>query len=228
MPSSVLNIHNLAWGNMIRFLQSTPIDYVWHKGDGKVPSLNFNAVDDKYLIPAFESYLNQLQTGERFVGAIHFRGTHAPYFSSPDHLLWEPNRESNRYDNAVAYLDHNTHALLNLLKRRHLLKNTLIISTADHAEAFGEHGYSGHLHSFFEEESHIPMWIYVPPAVRNHEVLMTALRSNRKRAVSNADIIPTIIELLGLYDGDAVTDYLSRFTGHLNRYQYSRHQPAVL
>ena len=41
-------------------------------------------------------------------------------------------------------------------------KRTVIVVTADHGEAFGEHGITRHAHEVWEELVHVPLFFYVP------------------------------------------------------------------
>ena len=68
-------------------------------------------------------------------------------------------------------------------------KNTLVIITADHGEAFMDHGLLGHANSLFEEELRIPL-IIIPPASTKFKA------SAVSGAVCNIDIYPTILNYL--------------------------------
>ena len=67
-----------------------------------------------------------------------------------------------RYDGAIAYVDASVGRLLEDLQRRGVLRNTVVVITADHGEAFGEHGTVGHGASTYAEEVHVPLVVRMP------------------------------------------------------------------
>lgn len=66
------------------------------------------------------------------------------------------------YDSELVYLDHHIGKLFDELKRRNLYDNTLIIVTADHGEAFGEHDCFEHGKSLYQPEVWVPLIIRYP------------------------------------------------------------------
>ena len=231
--SFLISAHKLEWGNVIEFLSNSSIDYLWHKSTGDVPAMHRRAVDDKYLPLKFSAFLEDQVSQEndnRFFGVIHFRGTHGPYHSSEDSRHWPMDSISNRYDNSIAYLDGVDSALREVLKERQILNNTLIISTADHGEALGEHGYKGHVHTFFEEEAHVPMWIHLPDSLLQNPTLLKTLQANAdgQNAVANTDIVPTVLQLIGLDTHPSVQESLRRLPGQSLGRPLPPHRPVIM
>jgi arylsulfatase A-like enzyme len=66
------------------------------------------------------------------------------------------------YDRCIASLDRELGRLFEVLERRGLLRETLVIITADHGEHFGEQGLFGHGCSLYLPELHVPL-VIVPP-----------------------------------------------------------------
>ncbi|MCJ7771808.1 MAG: sulfatase-like hydrolase/transferase, partial [Desulfobacterales bacterium] len=94
----------------------------------------------------------------------------------------------NRYINACHHLDSQYGRILGLLKDEQLLKNTIVIITGDHGEEFMEKGRWGHNSEFHEEQTRVPLILYIPEA--GNGVI--------DRMVSHLDIQPTIMPLLGV------------------------------
>lgn len=92
------------------------------------------------------------------------------------------------YDGEVAAFDRELGRLLAALAERGLAERTLVIVAADHGEALLEHGHAEHGHSLFEEELHVPL-VLRPPGGGSRRVAT---------AVANLDIVPTILDYLGL------------------------------
>ncbi len=66
------------------------------------------------------------------------------------------------YDAEIEYTDREVGRLLDELKARGQLENTMIVLTSDHGEEFYEHKQFGHGQSTFSELSHIPLFISGP------------------------------------------------------------------
>jgi arylsulfatase len=66
------------------------------------------------------------------------------------------------YDGEVAYLDDVLRRLFAELETRHALDRTIVVVTADHGEALGEHGLYSHAVSLYEPEVHVPLIVRLP------------------------------------------------------------------
>jgi arylsulfatase A-like enzyme len=97
--------------------------------------------------------------------------------------------EMDAYDGGIAYEDDQLGRLLRELDRRGLLRNTLVVVTSDHGEAFGVHGLLDHGNALYFPLIHVPLVLawpgHVPAGVRV------------ARPVSTKDIGATILGLLG-------------------------------
>ena len=94
-------------------------------------------------------------------------------------------RLKDMYDDVILYIDQYIGKLLLILTDLNILKNTVIILTSDHGEAFGEHGYFLH-DKIYKEELHVPLIIRIP-GVSPKRV---------KSFVSLIDVYPTLLDLL--------------------------------
>lgn len=93
----------------------------------------------------------------------------------------------SRYDEEIAYVDHELDRLLTHMERLGLLDRTLVILTSDHGEELFEHGGFEHGHSMYQEVLRVPLMLWGPgvPVGR------------RETPVSVVDIPPTIYEAIG-------------------------------
>ena len=103
---------------------------------------------------------------------------------SPDDLQ----AETDAYDGAIAYVDHEIGRLLDELQRRAVLENTVVIITSDHGEHLGERGYMRHGNTLYPEVVHVPLMILLPEGVR------TGLRVRDE--VSLRDVPATVLSLV--------------------------------
>ncbi len=114
---------------------------------------------------------------------VHFLDAHAPY--SPGA---RGDSDLTRYLKEVASVDGRLGKLREDLRARHLAERAIIILTADHGEAFGEHGTHHHAVSVYEELLRVPLLIHVPG--KEHREVATP--------VSLIDLGPTILDAFGL------------------------------
>jgi arylsulfatase A-like enzyme len=69
------------------------------------------------------------------------------------------------YDGAIAALDRQLQDLFRELQSRDLLRNTLVIVSADHGEEFNEHGQMNHGSSLYFPSVHVPLLVVQPGAI---------------------------------------------------------------
>jgi len=94
------------------------------------------------------------------------------------------------YAGELAWTDAQIGRLREALERHELLEETIVVITSDHGDQFFEHGSLGHRENLFEESTRVPLVLRLPePHPRG--VRIDAL-------VSNADVFPSLLELLDL------------------------------
>ena len=100
------------------------------------------------------------------------------------------------YDAEVRYTDQRIGSFLDALRDRGLLDETLVIVTADHGDAFGEHGYYEHPRYLHDELLHVPMLVGGPGVSGGaHET-----------PVSTLDVVPTLLEGVAVGDRSGSSD----------------------
>jgi arylsulfatase A-like enzyme len=103
---------------------------------------------------------------------------------------------------------------IDFLKEKNLYENSIIILIADHGEQFNEHDGLFHGQSIYNEEIHIPLIIKFPHGEFSGTQIETI--------VSQVDILPTILDYLGIkispeVDGISILDILKLKNNHLKR-----------
>lgn len=125
-------------------------------------------------------------TAGRFFLWAHFMDPHRDYLPHPGFDFGSAPRE--RYDGEVAFADHHLGRVLAALERRGLAGRTIVLVTADHGEAFGEHDIRYHGRRLWEEVVRVPLVIAAP-----------GLEPRRVRTrVSHVSLMRTLCELLGV------------------------------
>lgn len=153
------------------------------------------------------AFLKQRDPQRPFMSFFFFESTHARYDFPPQAVIaspflgdvnyWGMTRESlkprigefkNRYTNAAHWVDVQIGRVLETLRAQGALDNTIVIITGDHGEEFLEKGNWGHNSTFVEEQTHVPMVVWVPGQSAG-EI---------KRVTSHLDIAPTLLQRLGI------------------------------
>jgi arylsulfatase A-like enzyme len=119
----------------------------------------------------------------------HFFDPHKQYVDHPELPLFGRG-ERAKYFREVMFTDAQVGRLLDALAALpgDVAQHTAVVVTADHGEAFAEHGMSWHGVELWEELVRVPLMIYVPGlAPRRVEVPR-----------SQIDLAPTLLGLLGL------------------------------
>jgi arylsulfatase A-like enzyme len=93
-----------------------------------------------------------------------------------------------QYDAAIHYLDLQLGNLFTRFKQLGLYDDCLLIVTSDHGEAFGEKDMFAHGVSVYQDQVHVPLIIKYPKTRQSSVVT---------DYVSVADLMPTILDLLG-------------------------------
>jgi arylsulfatase len=106
------------------------------------------------------------------------------------------------YDAEIAYNDEGVGNFLDALRDRGLYENSLLIVTADHGDAFGEHGYYEHPRYLHEDLTRVPVFVR-PPGGRNEVVSTPAstldIAATIETAISRSSAGPgaPLLELQG-------------------------------
>lgn len=173
---------------------------------------------DRMFIPTDEKLTAQALSwitsnrSERFFAYLHYMATHAPYpvperyeniyvkekiqnridfpCSTIEVSAAQKRDLINRYDNAIKFIDDEIDRLLTALEALGLKEDTLLIITADHGEAFGEHGAWTHGEILYQETIRVPLIMRYPKIIRGQ------MASNE--LVGLIDIKPTILNITGI------------------------------
>ena len=142
-------------------------------------------VNDEFL-----GWVNRREDTRPYFVFLNYIDTHSPYqppapfdsrFSSPgaDKLIegldegdaagnWPPpvrQAAIDKYDESIAYLDHQLGRLFSELQRRGRWDNTIVILTSDHGEEFGERGVYYHGNSLYRASVEVPLFLRFPGSV---------------------------------------------------------------
>jgi arylsulfatase A-like enzyme len=122
--------------------------------------------------------------GKRWFLFAHYFDPHWPYQPAEQ---WRA-RFEDPYDAELAYADYHLGRLLERVAA--LPGRTLVVLTADHGEGLGDHGEQLHNRYLYNATLHVPLVISLDGVTRPGHRVSTN--------VSHVDLLPTVLELLGI------------------------------
>jgi len=168
-------------------------------------------------------WIDSIDDGEPFFLWNHYMDTHGPYEPPGDYAtLYADQGLSGRdaqslyqraiddpasitdderqllidlYDAEIRYNDKYIGKFLDELRSQELLEESLLIVTADHGDAFGEHGYYEHPRYLHGEITHVPLFVRTPGGDSE----------SVESPVSTLDIVATIQEATGCGNSDGTS-----------------------
>jgi arylsulfatase A-like enzyme/tetratricopeptide (TPR) repeat protein len=133
-------------------------------------------------------WIERAAAGSRpFFAWVHFYDPHSPYSAPPP---FNTRYARNPYDGEVAYTDEILGRLLARLGRLGVADRTLVVVTADHGEALGEHKEEEHGFFVYDVALRVPLILRLPGRIARGVRAKTEARS--------IDLVPTILDLAGL------------------------------
>jgi arylsulfatase A-like enzyme len=171
----------------------------------------------------FTEWLQTQKADNKFFVYLHYREPHGPFnppkefkhqFTDPNYDRFKEASDEMRrklstgevtpiqadydfvtaaYDENLRYGDYEVGRLMQKLKDMKLYDRTIVIVTADHGEAFWEHGFQGHNSQLYEESVHIPLIIKFTSESDLHG-------KHIKTPVRTIDLYPSLVDLLEISD----------------------------
>ncbi len=145
---------------------------------------------DRLTARALALLADPANVGRRFFAWFHYFDPHAPYVAHAGAPPFSKGLQTKRmlYDQEIWFTDQQIGRLLDFIAGQPWGAETAIVLTADHGEAFGEHGHLMHGRELWEAIVRVPLIVYVPGG------------EPRRIAVkrSHIDLAPTVLELAGI------------------------------
>lgn len=177
------------------FVKIDPMD-IYDKPEGD------KVEKDRRITEKNIEFLNK-NSDKNFFSFIFFDALHGSYDYPKDmekfagaekevnHIFLRPDNIKpvfTRYKNCAYFEDSLVGKLLDTIKKKGLLKNTIVIITGDHGEPFFERGYYGHNQNFSDYEVKSPLVIYIPK--KKGYII--------NEQTSHMDLVPTILKTIGV------------------------------
>lgn len=123
---------------------------------------------------------------EPFFVWVHYFDPHAPHQAPPPY----DQKYTFNYDGEIAFTDEQLGRLMLYLEQNDLDENTLVIVVGDHGESLGQHKELTHGFLVHNSTLHVPMLMACGKRL--------AGGVNVSRRVSQIDVMPTVLSLLGV------------------------------
>lgn len=149
-------------------------EYVWQ--EFAAPDLRRKQVAD---------YVASAPPGKPLFVWVHLFEPHEPYVAHPAHDFGS--KELDRYDSEIAAADAGVGAIVREFRARR--PGAIVVISADHGEAFGEHGARYHGTTVYEEQVRVPLVISAPGLVKPGRIA---------RPVQLIDLMPTMLSAYGI------------------------------
>jgi len=129
---------------------------------------------------------NPENTAGQFWLWAHVMDPHKEYLEHSGHETFGRDRRS-RYDHELLFTDHHVGRVLDAFNKTAAAERTIIWITADHGEAFNEHGRYCHGKELWEEIIRVPM-VVAGPGIPRKRI---------ERPTSQIDFFATVLSLFG-------------------------------
>ena len=147
---------------------------------------------DSRLKERYEAYVGRLNPEERKVYDAFYEPLIEDFYKKnpqgKELAEWKYQRYMRDYAKVVKSLDDNVGRVLDYLKEKGLLDNTLVVYTSDQGFYMGEHGWFDK-RFMYEESMHTPLIMHLPKDFK--------AKGDIPQMVQNIDYAPTFLELAG-------------------------------
>ncbi len=211
---------NLLFGNSGTWVDGLPVSRHVSATELEPGATLETGADDGKLITYVTGDIGALR--EPYVGVVHLSNTHFPYAVDPDFMPFQPQEEAsgpgyeteikNRYQDSIILQDRAVGRLIDDVRARPEGGRTVIVFVSDHGEQMREKGAVGHTGTLFDPEIRIPLWIDAPPGTLTEDE-ETQLRALSDVPLTSIDMLPTLLDLMGMWDSPQIADYRARMPG---------------
>jgi hypothetical protein len=200
-------------GKDYRAFLYTPADLDWYFPKAWFRNRGFTELNDYHRLKQLPEYKagptsvrDEFKTVQEFTREL---GGQSPYLAvyysfvghwpypdlGQEHRLIEPKSSRDRYINNLYAQDKVIRQIVESLEASGKMQNTVLVIVGDHGEAFYQHpGNRVHSAESYNENIAAPLFIYAPGLVEPRKISAPTV---------HADIVPTVLDLLGLrYEGE--------------------------
>ena len=204
----------ISWSDLDRKFASKEgrltLDYIMSSDDPDAKIAYEDVISDQDITRYTLKQLESLDPQQPFFGIVDFYLPHGRAY--PVGIYGYENlscknspKKLTDYQCAIYDNDHQISLIFEKLKTLGRLDNTIIIGTSDHGSDIAQMGSElgsirrVRLNNHYQEVMSIPLFIYIPQSIQGYlEKSYPEFKGNFNKQTSNIDLLPTIIDLLGI------------------------------
>ncbi len=212
---------NLLFGNSGTWIASVPLERTINATQIEPEATMEIGADDGKLVDYVIGDIDKVP--EPFVAVVHLSNTHFPYKIDPRYSPFLPEEEAtgpgyeneihNRYQDSIYLQDVAVGRLIKAVRARPEGERTVIVFVSDHGEQMREKGAVGHTGTLWDEEIRIPAWVDAPKGTLT-ESEAASLRALERTPLTNLDVLPTLLDLMGVWDDPKLAALEKPMPGH--------------
>ncbi len=226
--TAYLSSQNLLYQQADLFLRKSHIDLLREARDRQPDAPIDGGSPDEDTTQEALDFL--ARNGPSFV-VVHYANTHAPYRQVPGFTPFPTEGDEgprNRYRNGLLHADSVIGDLLTRLRASERGRKTIVVFSADHGEAWGEHGSFAHSFDLHAEQTDVPLWIDAPEGTLSAEARSRLRRESATRPVATPDLAATLLDLLGALDQPSFQEPIASLAGTSLLRESPGERPALL
>jgi glucan phosphoethanolaminetransferase (alkaline phosphatase superfamily) len=226
---------NMFFANSGTWLEGVPLSRWVSATDLDADATYEVGADDGQLVDVVLRELPQM--GAPFVGVVHLSNTHFPYVIDENDSPFQPQSHAfgagdtvkvrNRYLDAIRRQDAIVARLVRGVRAMPDGDRVAIVFVSDHGEQIRERGAIGHTWGVYDEEVRVPFWIDAARGTLS-EQQEDSLRALRDVPVTQLDVLPTVLDLMGIWNEPQIAGFRRDMPGQSLLRGGTPERPVVL
>jgi hypothetical protein len=211
---------NMFFANSGTWLEGLPLSR-WVSATDLDPDPTYEVgADDGALVDVVLRDMPAMK--QPFVGVVHLSNTHFPYVIDEGDAPFQPQSQAfgagdamkvrNRYADAIRRQDAIVARLVRGVRAAPGGEGVVVAFVSDHGEQIRERGAIGHTWGVYDEEVRVPFWIDAPPGAVDAGA-EERLRALQDVPVNQLDVLPTMLDLMGIWDAPEVAVHRGAMAG---------------
>jgi phosphoglycerol transferase MdoB-like AlkP superfamily enzyme len=189
------------YDRMSDFLANRGVDRLVdiNENDGTYAQISWGA-DDALIYDSLMTWLDTHDPNAPFFALLLPMNTHHPFWTpKEEYKIVSEHDQQGKYINAIHYQDHLIGKLISFLKTTNRWHNTTILITGDHGTVFNTlKSESNNASPYLIDKNtiNVPLYLY-SPNIKSKGIQYDCV-------ASHIDILPTVLDLLGIDNGEQV------------------------
>lgn len=192
--TAYISSQRYKWKKFNEFFNNKNLDHLYSAESSGFKIVNDAGVDDFLISKYARGFVNRSSIQSPLLLIYNTNALHVPYQDESEVKI--PESIDNRYGKALYIIDKSLEQLIKAFQETERMDNTIFIFTSDHGQFSANRVQR--LGSFLKETLSIPIIIRFPNSwISNHKEKFEKIMENKSSRISNLDLVPTMIDLIG-------------------------------